>query len=82
LNGSYKLFTNISRLASQWEDVLNSALLNVERDAQHRLDEVVTTVERLIEGSGNNRLFSIQQDLEKIELFRSAIAGSAGREPT
>jgi GTP-binding protein EngB required for normal cell division len=67
---SYKLSTNISRLVSQWEDVLNTALLNVEREAQRRLDELVATVERLIEASGDNRLPAIRQDLEKIELLR------------
>jgi len=72
---SYQLFTNISRLASQWEGSINSALLNMEQEAERRLDEVVATVGHLIETSEGDRLPSIRQDLNEIESLRMAIAG-------
>jgi hypothetical protein len=75
---SYKLFTNISRLAAQWEDTINSSLLNMEREAERRLDELVTTVGRLIETGAGDRLPAIRQDIEEIESLRSAIDGTVG----
>lgn len=40
---SYRIFTNISRLVSQWEERMNAALFDVEREAARRFDELVTT---------------------------------------
>ena len=45
----YVVYTNISRLASQWEESINAALLNMGKEAERRLGELLTTVERLIE---------------------------------
>jgi len=75
----YKLSTNISRLASQWEERTNSALLNMEKEAERRLEELVATVGHLIETGGSDRLPAIQQDLERIEALRCEIADTAGR---
>ncbi len=75
---SYKLFTNISRLVSQWEERINSALLNMEKEAERRLDELVATVGHLIETGGGDRLPAIRQDLERIEALRGEIADPAG----
>jgi hypothetical protein len=74
---SYKLHTNISRLVSQWEERINSALLRMEKEAERRLDELVATVGHLLEISGGDRLPAIRKDLEKIEAFRSALADVA-----
>ena len=73
---SDKLFTNVSRLASQWETIINSALLNLEKEAERRLDELVATVGHLIETSEGDRLPAIRQDLARIESLRSALAES------
>lgn len=75
---SYKLFTNISRLVSQWEERINSALLNMEKEAERRLDELVATVGHLIETDGGDRLPAIRQDMERIEALRGEIADPAG----
>ena len=76
---SNKLFTNISRLVSQWEERVNSALLTMEKEAERRLDELVATVGHLIETGGSDRLPAIRQDLERIEALRGEIADPAGR---
>jgi len=74
---SYKLFTNLSRLVSQWEERINSALLSMEKEAERRLDELVSTVGHLIDAGGTDRLPGIRQDLERIETLRSNISGGA-----
>jgi len=74
---SYKLFTNISRIVSQWEERINSALLNMEKEAEHRLDELVGTVAHLIETSACDRLPAIRQDLQTIGALRGEIADTA-----
>jgi len=71
---SYKLLVNISRLASQWEERINSALLNMGREAERRLDELVATVGKLIETGDDSRLPAIRRDLERIETLRSAMS--------
>ena len=76
---SYKLFTNLSRLATQWEERINSALLTMEREAEGRLDELAATVRHLIETGDADRLPAIRQDLEKIEFLRGAIADAVSR---
>jgi len=70
---SYRVFTNISRLVSQWEERINAALFELEHEAERRLDEVVNTVAKLIETSGGARLPEIRRDLEQIESFKKAI---------
>jgi GTP-binding protein EngB required for normal cell division len=69
---SYKLFINISRLVSQWEERINSALLKLEKEAERRLDELVATVARLIETGHSDRVPDIRRDLQAIEAFRDA----------
>lgn len=39
---------NLSRLTSQWEDVLVAAIHRTEKEAKRRLDELVRTVRRLL----------------------------------
>jgi GTP-binding protein EngB required for normal cell division len=73
---SYKLFINISRVASQWEERINSALLELEGDAERRLDELVDTVGRLLESRGADRVSAIREDLQKIESLRGEMAGT------
>jgi hypothetical protein len=53
---SCKLMANVSRLVSQWEESINSALLNMEKEAEHRLDELAATVSHLLEAGEGNRL--------------------------
>jgi len=70
---SYRVFTNISRLVSQWEERINRALFDLEHEAERRLDEVVKTVATLIGTSGGDQLPAIRRDLDQIESLRTAI---------
>ena len=69
----YIVYKNISRLTSQWEESINTALLNMGKEAERRLDELILTVERLIEGASRDMVPAIRQDLDRIASARTAI---------
>ncbi len=73
----YIVYKNISRLASQWEESISAALLNMAKEAEHRLDELMGTVERLIDRANIDGVPAIQQDLDRIASARTAIAAPA-----
>ena len=52
---SYLIYTNLSRLSTQWEESINGALWVVEKESRRRLEELLGTVERLVESSSNER---------------------------
>jgi hypothetical protein len=44
---SAAVFMNLSRLASQWEEIVNAALSALEKESIQRLDSLIATLERL-----------------------------------
>jgi GTPase Era involved in 16S rRNA processing len=66
------VYTNISRHASQWEDGINAVLLSFGKEAERRLDELIGTVEKLIESASSDRVPAIMHDLERIASAREA----------
>jgi GTP-binding protein EngB required for normal cell division len=70
---SEKVYQNLSRLGSQWEESINDALWRVEKEARKRLDELIGTIERLVENSSNERAPQIRADLERIDAARRAL---------
>jgi GTP-binding protein EngB required for normal cell division len=64
------VYTNISRLASQWEEGINVALLSIGKEAERRLDELIGTVERLIETASSDNVPAIKHDLDRIATAR------------
>lgn len=71
---SYLVYQNLSRLSTQWEDSINGALWGVEKEARRRLDELIGTVERLVESSSNERAPQLRADLERLEKARKSLA--------
>ncbi len=71
---SYVVFQNLSRLGSQWEESINGVLWGVEKEARRRLDELIGTVERLVESSSNERAPQLRADLERLEKARKSLA--------
>jgi len=67
------VYQNISRLSSQWEESINSALWSVEKEARRRLDELMATVQRLVENASNERIPEIRADLERIQSAQEAL---------
>ena len=46
---SYLVYQNLSRLGAQWEESIHGALWGVEKESRRRLEELLGTVERLLE---------------------------------
>jgi GTP-binding protein EngB required for normal cell division len=67
------VYTNISRLTSQWEESVNTALLSIGKEAESRLDELVATVERLTANANTDRVEALKQDLARLAAHREAI---------
>jgi GTP-binding protein EngB required for normal cell division len=67
------VFMNLSRLASQWEEIVNRALLKLEKDATRRLDSLVATIQSLIASAGQEAP-RIHQDLEQLQALRDRLS--------
>jgi hypothetical protein len=70
---SYLVYQNLSRLSTQWEESINGALWDIEKEARRRLDELTETVERLVESGGNERAPRLRADLERLEKARKSV---------
>jgi len=70
---SYLVYQNLSRLSWQWEESIHAALWSVEKEAKRRLDELIATVERLVETSTNERAPLIRADLERLDNVRKSL---------
>jgi hypothetical protein len=56
-------------LASQWEESINAAMMQIDREAERRLNELVETVERLI-ASSRETAPQIRADLARLNSAR------------
>jgi len=74
---AYLICENLSRLGAQWEESIQGALWGVEKEARRRLAELLDTVERLVESSGEARVPQLRADLERLETARRTLAGPA-----
>lgn len=63
------VFVNLSRLASQWEEVVRTSVSGLENEAIQRLNALIATVERLIV-STEEQPARIQADLFRIKQMR------------
>jgi GTP-binding protein EngB required for normal cell division len=71
------VFTNLSRLASQWADIVNASLLALEKESTCRLDGLIGTIEKLIASAGQQAP-RIREDIERLEeLGRRLNSGGA-----
>jgi GTP-binding protein EngB required for normal cell division len=75
---SYLVYQNLSRLSAQWEESINGALAAVEKEARRGLDELIDTVERLVEGGDDERAPQLRADLARLEQARKSPAVEAG----
>jgi hypothetical protein len=62
------------RRGSQWVESINGVLWEVEKEARRRLDELIGTVERLVESSSNEQAPQLRADLERLEKARESLA--------
>ena len=68
-------FKNLSRLTTQWDEIVRSAVSEVQREAEARLENLIATVEKLTSASGREAP-QIRADLEQLE----AMAATVGTE--
>jgi GTP-binding protein EngB required for normal cell division len=74
---SYLLYQNLSRLGAQWEESINGTLWGVEKEARRRLDELMGTIEKLVERGGNEREPRLRAELERLERARKSLAADS-----
>jgi hypothetical protein len=63
------VFTNLSRLASQWETIVNASLLALQKESLRRLEGLIGTIEKLIASAGQQAP-GIREDIERVEELR------------
>jgi hypothetical protein len=63
------VFTNLSRLASQWANIVNASLLALEKESIRRLDGLIGTIEKLVASAGQQAP-RIREDIERLEELR------------
>jgi GTP-binding protein EngB required for normal cell division len=72
---SYLVYENLSRLAAQWEEGINGALRSIEKESFRRLDELLATIGRLLENSGELAP-ELRADLDRLEAMRQSLAAN------
>lgn len=60
-----EIFKNLSRLTSQWEEIVTSAVCELQGEAERRVEDLVATVERLTSVS-EQQAAQIRRDLEQL----------------
>ena len=68
------VFTNLSRLVSQWEGIVNASLLALEKESTRRLDGLIGTIDKLIASAGRQAP-QIREDIQRIETLRRRVNG-------
>jgi hypothetical protein len=58
-------FKNLSRLTTQWVDIASAAILQMQQEAERRLEDLVRTVEHLT-ASSTARVPEIKSDLDRV----------------
>ena len=61
-------FKNLSRLTSQWEDIVTAAILGLQREAERRLVDLLSTVQTLVSASSEGAP-EIRRDLERLQVM-------------
>jgi hypothetical protein len=69
---SFLVYTNLSRLASQWEETIVAALATMEKEAGKRIDDLMKTVENLL-STDTSDAGQVREDLLKIGQLRDRI---------
>jgi len=66
------LYTNLSRLASQWEEIVNASLLALEKESIRRLEGLIGTVERLVASAGRQAP-QIRKEIQGLAALRERL---------
>jgi len=71
------VFTNLSRLASQWEDIVNASLAALAKESLRRLDGLAGTIGTLI-ASAEQQAPRIREDILRLEDLRRRLNNGSG----
>lgn len=66
------VYANISRLATQWDEAIAAAMFRMQKEAESRLDDLISTVERLI-ASTSMDVLEMRADLDRIRQVRKPL---------
>jgi len=70
------VFKNLSRLASQWEKSVNTALYAMDKEAAGRLEDLIGSIVRLLAAAGRETP-QIRDDLSRIDAARQRLESRA-----
>ncbi len=62
-----EVFKNLSRLTSQWDKIVCGAIRSVEQEAHRRIEELVTTVRRLLSSEAAAQSETIRDHLRQLQ---------------
>jgi hypothetical protein len=70
---------NLSRLTSQWEEIVCGAIRSAEQEAHHRIEELVLTVQRLLSSEDSGQTEAIRVHIRQLQVEIERL--SARKEP-
>ena len=68
----YETFKNLSRLTTQWTDIVAAAAIKMQREAEWRLEELIKTVDHLTAAS-TARVPVIRSDLDRVRQAQASL---------
>ena len=74
----FEVFKNLSRVTSQWEESINTALFGVEKQAAMRLDDLIATIENLL-SRAQSEAPALATDLARVESAERSLDPAAGQ---
>ncbi len=66
---------NLSRLATQWDESIRAAMMQILKEANRRLDELINTVERLITTTGDEAP-ELRKDIDRVNSCLNGLGAS------
>lgn len=70
----YMIQKNLSRLATQWDESIRAAMMQILKESNRRLDELINTVERLISTTGDGAP-KLRADIERVNTCLNGLGG-------
>lgn len=61
-----EVFKNLSRLTGQWEEIVTSAIFELQREAEKRMEELLATVQGLVSANSDSAP-RIRADIERLQ---------------
>jgi GTP-binding protein EngB required for normal cell division len=73
-----EVFKNLSRFTSQWEEIVSGAIMELQREAEKRMAELLDTVQGLVSASSDSAP-NIRADLERLEAAIAEVSSYDGQ---